>query len=418
MDEPRGRVLDWSSTVARADGLAGVALGDRVEIEGAGPAFVTALAEDHVELAPLSPAPSARGALAIGAGPLSVAIGDDLTGRPIDALGRPHDGRASAEGPSHRLFFPPAGLRPEFERRRLTTGLWVFDFKQVIRRGSSILAAGDAPPVARHVLRHQAAEGAVSIHALLASDRSIPPMGAASILLEPGPDATPGAAWLIPWAAMATAAHFRKQGRDAVVVLDSLDRWHACADAFPGMGSWQTQLGRLLAHASSDARGSATLLALASPSLARSAEPMFDETLDFQRALRGSPIVDGSKLVRPPFKVHGLAPIGAALAILAELEDSETRQPGSLKGPAGLRLREALRFRPGMSPDLVEQLAAFVAVTERTDLSPAAVPAFIDSFIIRLRTDPSGRLAAIRERREVREEDLRSWAALARLESV
>ena len=107
---------------------------------------------------------------------------------------------------------------------------------------------------------------------------------------------------------------------------------------------------------------------------------------------------------------------------VAELADCESRQPwllppaGSAPEPLrrrlqeGLRLREALRFRPGLSTDLVEQLAAFMAVLERTDLSAAEVPAFTKAFLARL----GSTLAAVRERGEAREEDLHAWAKLAR----
>lgn len=346
-DEPRGRLRDWCPSLARADGLQGVAAGDRVEIVGSGPALVTGLATDAVELAPLSSIPPAPGAAVYGAGPFE-----------IDAHGRPN-----SKGPGTRLFAPPRRLLDHVERRRLTTGLLVYDLKQPIPLGSTVLALGDAPPVAQHLLRHQAAEGRIAIHARLACG----PVEAGSRILtvEPGPDPTPAAVWLVPWSAMALASRFRDEGKDAVVVLDSLDRWRARINDFPWQGTWPTQLGRLLGSAWSGGRGSASLVALGPARYGPLLESSFDARLDLDRALRGVPAVGGSKLLRPPFPVEEVRRIGAAFAQLEELERWETSSPWlPLPGPlrAVLRLRDELRFRPGMSLDLRKQLAALLQV--------------------------------------------------------
>lgn len=391
--EDRGRITGWSASAARADGLAGAAVGDRVEIDGSGPAFVTGLASGHVELAPLSSAAPSIGASVRAAGPLQVPVGDSLLGRSVDALGRPAEG-----GVVHPLFFSAPPLRPDPKRDRLPLGLWVFDLKQRFTVGATVLAAVESPAILRHMARHHARSGRVVVTASLAFPAAVEPN---EIVVQPGPDPTPAAAWLVPWTAMAVADHVRSQGRDAVVLLDSLDCWRALSEGFSGLGSWRTHLGRLLGHASSTAKGSVSLIAMASLTLAPSVEPMFDGAIDLERALEGIPVPDGGTFLKPAIKIRPPGRVGGLMALLAKRSDE----------PEALRAREALRFRPGIREDYVAELAAFLAACELETLKPGAVPEFLDAFVRRL---PSSMLEDIRKRGEVREEDQAAILALAR----
>lgn len=392
--EDRGRITEWSASAARADGLDGAAVGDRVEIDGSGPAFVTGLVSGHVELAPLSSAAPPIGASVRAAGPLQVPVGDALLGRSIDALGRPLPGGSVF----HPLFFSAPQLRPDPKRDRLPLGLWVYDLKQRFEGGATVLASVESPAILRHMARHHARSGRVVITASLAfpatAERD-------EIVVRPGPDPTPAAAWLVPWAAMAIADHVREQGRDAVVLLDSLDRWRMLSDGFPGLGSWRTHLGRLLGHASATAKGSVSLIAMASLTLAPSVEPMFDGAIDLERALEGIPIPAGGTYIKPAIKIRPPNRVGGLMGLLAQRSDA----------PEALRAREALRFRPGMSADYVAELAAFLAACDLEGLKPEAVPAFLDAFVPRI---PPATLEDLRKRGEVREEDQAAILALAR----
>jgi hypothetical protein len=381
----RGRILSES----RADGLEGVAVGDRVEIDGSGPAFVTGLAAGSVELAPLRSTPPRVGADVRAVGPLSIPVGEGLPGRSIDPLGQPLDGKGPIKtGAAHPLFFRVPTLRPDARHDRMPLGLWVYDLKQAFRMGTTVLAAGEAPAVLRHMVRHHARSGRVPIVASLAGLAD-----ASAITVAAGSDASPAARWLVPWAAMAVADHFREQGRDAVVVLDSLDRWKSLGGGFEALGSWRTHLGRLLGHAASSARGSAGLIAAASLALAPSVEPMFDGAIDLDRALEGMPVPDGGSFVRPAIKIRPPNAVGRVIGLLIQRSDA----------PEARRAREALRFRPGMSDDFVAELAGFLAACELEGLAPGKVPAFLDAFVTRVPSDlPSG----IRTRGELREEEL------------
>src|SRR5262245_52420945 len=159
------RLLHWSLDRAAADGLAEVAAGDVVEIDGSGRALVTALWRDHAELAPLDARPPAPNAQVRRAGPLTVPTGETLIGRIVDCLGRPLDGEpATTPAMPHRVFFPaaPPFLAPT--RKRLTMGLLVYDLQHVFPAGISLLAKGRTQ-VARHILRHLVSEGYVCIYA-------------------------------------------------------------------------------------------------------------------------------------------------------------------------------------------------------------------------------------------------------------
>src|SRR5262245_29881409 len=90
-DSATGHLLTWSQDHAQVAGLAAVAFHDLVEIEGCGPALVTALRRDHVDVVPLCTRPPTRGALVRRVGPLVVPAGEDLFGRIVDSLGCPLD---------------------------------------------------------------------------------------------------------------------------------------------------------------------------------------------------------------------------------------------------------------------------------------------------------------------------------------
>jgi hypothetical protein len=427
-----GRVRTWSIDAAVIDGLEGAALYDRVEFEGGAQGFVSALHRDHVEVAPLDSSPPAARAGVRVAGPLAVPAGDDLIGCDVDALGRPLDGGPSLNrGILRPVFFPPAPWTHEPARRRLTTGMLVYDLNRVIPMGSTVLAAGQAPFLFRQILRHQALEGRVCIYArpgaagtsghsfrdranledqrLAAATEALPPC----VVIEGGQDPSPAAQWLVPWTAMAVAAALCDRGRDAVVILDSLDAWRPFVERFPNEGEWLSQVGRLASLTRCAPGGSVSLLAAAGPKAALALDSYFDVELDLERALRGAPIQDGSKLARPPFKTDA-AGLGRAILRLAELEELETRFPWQTAAEEGRRLRAGLWFRPGMSADSAEQLISFLALCDLSELPSSAVPEFLVAFENRLRRQHGPRLAAIRKQRAYGEPDRAEFTSIAR----
>ncbi|HWO25571.1 MAG TPA: hypothetical protein VNO30_42820 [Kofleriaceae bacterium] len=432
-----GRLTAWTAERATASGLSAVAHGALVEIDGAGPALVTALLADRVELAPLSPHPPRLGAEVRVLGPLAVPAGEELIGRAIDGLGRPLDGGGAPACVRVEPVFgrDPVVVPPAW--RRLTLGALVYDLQRVIAVGASLVAVGPEE-VWLHVLRHQAAAGRVIVFATPAGTvpahlglrRGARPARAGMPAQEPvrcihvaaERDATPAQQWLVPWTAMAIASSLRAQGRDVVVAIESLDAWQLHARAFPARGSWATQLAQLTARAYARPSGSVSLLARArevSPACASA----FDEILDLSLAVRGELPVIGTKLVRPPLRVASPGLLGQACvlaALLAEHQRIGRAYPSPARGTGpdlelehARRLRECLRFRTGGTLDSLEQLLGLLAVTTLPDLAVSAVAGFVDAYLARLRRDHAGTLAAIRAAGRLDADDERALLAVA-----
>jgi flagellum-specific ATP synthase len=430
-----GHVRTWSLDTVHIDGLEGAALHDRLQFEGGGQGFVTALLRDGVLAVPLDSSPVAIGSSVRVAGPLTVPAGDDLIGLDIDVLGRPLDG-----GPPlstsilQPLFIPPAPWGREPIRRRWTTGLLVYDLKSVLPMGATILLKGQVPFLLHHLLRHQAIEGRVCIYAragsagssgrtfreVLETSRLAPLPGPLPpcIFIESGRNPSPAAEWLVPWTAMAIGAALSERGREVVVILDSLDRWRPSVQRFPDEGEWISQVGRLASLSRIRPKGSLTLLAEASPRTARELDSFFDVELDLNRALHGLPVQDGTKRVRPPLKTDPRS-LGWAIAKLAQMEDLEQSPPlAAAVAEADLkdarRLQAGLRFRPDLSPDSVEQLISFLALCDLPELPTSSVREFLSAFENRLRLQQGPRLAAIRRDQAYTEQDRAELTLVAR----
>jgi hypothetical protein len=432
-----GRVRTGAVDAIVIDGLEGAALHDRIEFEGGGQGLVTALFRDGVEAVPLDSSPVPERSSARVAGPLAIAAADDLIGRTLDALGRPLDGGAPLEPRILQpVFVPPAPWGREPIRRRWTTGLLVYDLKQVLPMGGAILARGQIPFLLKHLLRHQAAEGRMCIYArpgfsgssgrtfrqlLEVEDRRLTPLPGPlppCIFIESGRDPTPASQWLVPWTAMAIGVALSERGRDMVVILDSLEGWKPHVERFPNEGAWLSQVGRLASLCRPGPRGSVTLVAAATVPTAHEIEGFFDGELDGERARQGLPVLDGTKTVRPPLKTD-LRSLGRAVTGLAELEEMESRHPRiagaeNARFRDALRLRAALRFRPTLSPDSAEQLLTFLALCDLSDLPLLSVEDFASAFEKRLRQEHGPKLAAIRRDRAYGEKDRTEFGELAR----
>jgi len=432
-----GRLTAWTLQRARASGLGGVAHGALVEIEGAGPALVTALGADHVELAPLSARAPRIGAAVRALGPLAALAGEEQIGRVIDCLGRPLDGGPAVERAEPAPIFErdPAVVAPAWQR--LTLGALVYDLQRVMGTGTSLLASGPGE-VLRHVLRHQISAGRIVV---LATPSGAPathlgPAGDAwpahlrapleepvrCIHVSPPREATPAQQWLVPWTAMAIAASLRARGRDVVVAIDHLDAWQPHVRAFPSRGAWPTQLAQLASRAYARPGGSVSLIAMTrAVSAARAAA--FDGVLDLSLAVRGELPVTGTKLVRPPVRVPSMHLLGGACvsaAALAELASIGPAYPEARLGRrqrAALaeaeRLRECLRFRIGGTVDSLEQELCLLAVMTLPEVPAPAIAGFIDAYLARLRRDHAATLAAIRAAGAMNAADERALLAVA-----
>lgn len=239
-----GRVVDISRGTLRVAGLADVcAAGHRVRIDGAGRQaggevlaldreHVTVLAEDGVE------------GLAIGdavrhLGSAGIAPDDSWIGRVVDPFGRPLDGRPLFRGMVERpLRSPPP---PAAQRRRLgarmATGVAVFDTLLPLVRGQRIgLFAGSG--VGKSSLLAKFARGVeadVVVIALVGergrelrefTEGVLGTEGLArSVVVAATSDQSPLVRRRCAWAAMAVAEHFRDQGQQVLLLVDSVTRF-------------------------------------------------------------------------------------------------------------------------------------------------------------------------------------------------
>lgn len=239
-----GRVTEASGGVLQVSGLQTFArLGDRVLIHS----------DAHMvggEVLRLSPRavvvlPDSGGeGLAIG-DPVAlqrssgIAPHDDWMGRIIDAFGNPLDGKALFSGPVSRPVRAAAPAATSRRRlgARLSTSIAVFDTLLPVVRGQRIgLFAGSGVGKSSLLARFaRGVEADVIVIALVGergrelrefTERTLGPAGMArSIIVAATSDQSPLARRRCAWTAMAVAEHFRDQGLQVLLLVDSITRF-------------------------------------------------------------------------------------------------------------------------------------------------------------------------------------------------
>lgn len=220
------------------------AVGDLVEVErpGAPPllAEVAAASERGLSCLPLGETTG----LVLGAavrstgGPLTIAVGDDLRGRVLDGLGRPVDGGPSlAHLPrvSVEHAVPQALSRPRIDQQ-VGVGVRALDALVPVGRGQRVgIMAGSG--VGKSSLLSMVARGTdaqVSVIALVGErgrevrefiENDLGPEGLArSVVVVATSDAPPVERLRSAFVASRIAEHFRDQGNDVMLMMDSLTR--------------------------------------------------------------------------------------------------------------------------------------------------------------------------------------------------
>lgn len=175
---------------------------------------------------------------------LDIAVGDDLLGRVIDALGRPLDNlgpiqsirRLPVERPAHPIMDRLPVTVP------LQTGLKVVDALIPIGRGQRELIIGDRQTgktaIAVDAIINQKDGDVICIYCAVGKKASaaakviadLHEAGAMvySMVMVATEADPPGLQFVTPYAAMTVGEYFMEQGRDVLVVLDDLTR-HARA---------------------------------------------------------------------------------------------------------------------------------------------------------------------------------------------
>ena len=240
-----GRVCSVTGAVLRISGLSGQArLGDRIRIcrSSGGSLLGEVLQLDESAVVVLPDDPPQGVALGDRAALLSastLAPADNWIGRIIDPFGRPLDGKPLMRGSDPRTLRanPPAPARRRALGPRLETGMAAFNTVLPIARGQRIgLFAGSgvgSSSLLGHLGRNMQAD--VVVFALIGErgrelrdfvENVLGAEGMArSVIVAATSDRSPLVRRRCAWAAMAVAEHFRDQGRQVLLLADSVTRF-------------------------------------------------------------------------------------------------------------------------------------------------------------------------------------------------
>src|SRR4051794_15499238 len=142
-----GTVLSTGDGIARVYGLEGAMAGELVEFAGGVFALVLNLEEDNVGVAILGEATSIKeGDTVRRTGRIAdVPVGDAVSGRVVNALGQPIDGKGPIESKDRRRIEvkAPGILARQSVKEPLQTGIKAIDAMIPIGRGQRELIIGD-----------------------------------------------------------------------------------------------------------------------------------------------------------------------------------------------------------------------------------------------------------------------------------
>jgi len=221
----------YGELLERSDGLTGLAFDLR-------PREVGVLFLDAAEHVSAGDELQATGRVA------SIAVGDEVLGRVLDALGRPLDGGAPLRS---RSFQPvereaPGVIQRQPVREPLHTGLKVIDALLPLGRGQRELILGDRATgktsLALDAILAQRDSDVICIYAAIGQRKAsvaevidvLSKQGARSntVLVVADADAPPGQQYLAPYAACTIGEFFMERGRHVLIVYDDLTK-HADA---------------------------------------------------------------------------------------------------------------------------------------------------------------------------------------------
>ncbi len=234
-----GRVVSVHGTLVTAD-VPGARLGEVVQIAGAGAAETVGFRERHALLMPFGALEGVHhGARVDCTGEMPVAwVGNLLKGRVIDGFGQPLDGKGPVPGlvsrPLHAA--PPDALARSLVRDALPTGVRVIDGLLTFGRGQRVgLMAGSGvgkSTLMGMIARRSAA--AVNVIALVGErgrevreflEDVLGPEGLRrSVVVVVTSDKAPVLQLRGAFLAMTIAEHFRDQGADVMMMVDSVTR--------------------------------------------------------------------------------------------------------------------------------------------------------------------------------------------------
>ena len=237
-----GRVLEVGDGIARVAGLPNAAVNEILEFEGGALGLALNLEEETIGAVVLGHAEGVEEGMTVTATGriLSVVVGDALSGRVVNALGTPIDGKGPvAQDHQRRLEVQAPGItgrKPVHEP--LQTGIKAIDAMTAIGRGQRELIIGDRKTgkttIAIDTILNQKGQGVKCIYVAIGQKGStvaqtvetLRQYGALEytvVVVAPASDEAVFK-YLAPYAGCAMGQHWMENGEHALVVYDDLSK--------------------------------------------------------------------------------------------------------------------------------------------------------------------------------------------------
>src|SRR3954468_19740079 len=240
--EQVGRVLEVGDGIARVAGLPNAAVNELLEFEGGALGLALNLEEDLIGSVILGKADEVEeGQLVTATGRiLSIAVGDVMLGRVVDALGNAIDGQGPIPQEHNRRLEIQApgitGRQPVHEP--LQTGIKAIDAMTPVGRGQRELIIGDRKTgkttIAIDTILNQKGQGVKCIYVAIGQKgstvaqtvetlRQAGAMEYTVVVTAPAADPAPFK-YLAPYAGCAMGQHWMEHGEHALIVYDDLSK--------------------------------------------------------------------------------------------------------------------------------------------------------------------------------------------------
>ena len=241
-----GRVLEVGDGIARIYGLEGAMAGELLQFPGDVYGLVLNLEEDNVGAVPLGSDTLIKEGDHVTCTKriAQVPVGEALTGRVVDALGQPVDGKGPIASSEFRPLerYAPGVVDRRSVKEPLQTGLKAIDAMIPIGRGQRELIIGDRgtgkTAIGVDTIINQKGQGVYCFYVAIGQKRStvaqvvkvLEDTGAMAYTTVVIASASEPAAlqYLAPYAGCAMAEFFRDSGRHALCIYDDLSK-HATA---------------------------------------------------------------------------------------------------------------------------------------------------------------------------------------------